>query len=91
LDSIKYIRNTVAILIYNNMVLVGHYKNMQEYKGTFPQRPYNKVGKKPPLSQRNAVELVEVLPVLTGCGTVLDCLTQTPSSIPTLVMAQEKI
>jgi Fe-S oxidoreductase len=78
-------------LIYNYLVLIGHYKNMPEMKGPIPQRPDNKVGKIPPLSRRNALELDEVLTVLTGCGTVLDCLTQTPSSITILMMAQEKI
>jgi hypothetical protein len=64
---------------------------MPEFKGLMPQRPNNKIGKIPPLSQRNALKLAEVLPLLTGCGIVLDCLPQTPSSITTHVMAQEKI
>jgi hypothetical protein len=78
-------------LIYNYIVLIGYFKNMPEIKGPMPQRADNKVGKIPTLSRRNALELAEVLPLLTGCGTVLDCLTQTSSYIPTLVMAQEKI
>jgi uncharacterized lipoprotein YajG len=57
------------------------------------------VGKKKVMTkacfQKNALKLMVTslggVALLTGCGTVLDCLTQTPSSITTLVMAQEKI